>query len=58
MKKEWSKYADKGLSGLANMGNTCFINSCFQILSHTYEFSEFIDDGTFLKRLSGHKEKK
>ena len=38
----FNKYNNKGLSGLQNLGNTCFINSCMQILSHTYEFNEFL----------------
>jgi ubiquitin carboxyl-terminal hydrolase 8 len=38
-----SKNNDKGLSGLCNLGNTCYINSCMQILSQCYELNEVID---------------
>lgn len=31
-----------GLTGLANMGNTCYLNSCMQILSHTSPLNNFL----------------
>jgi len=39
-----NKYSNKGLTGLCNLGNTCYINACMQILSHCYELNEILEN--------------
>lgn len=46
------EYYDKGITGLANIGNTCYVNSCIQCLSHTYELNDFLNSGTYERRLN------
>ena len=45
------EYADGGLTGLANVGNTCYLNSCVQVLSHTYEFNNFLKNASYKSKL-------
>lgn len=49
---KYDKYKDLGLTGLANVGNTCYLNACMQILSHTYELNEFLDNKNYKKNIN------
>ena len=46
-----TKYKNNGITGMENMGNTCFLNSCMQMINHTYELNDFFDSSKFKEYL-------
>lgn len=49
---KFEKYADLGLTGLANVGNSCYLNSCMQVLSHTYELNDLLNANDYKKKIN------
>jgi ubiquitin carboxyl-terminal hydrolase 8 len=51
----YDNYKNKGLSGLINMGNTCWLNSATQVLSNTLPLTSYFLENTYKEDINVSK---